>query len=295
MTRQNNGNNNNNSRGRRTNGFRRNNHFNRGSRYNRNRNQNDYQSNKGQEMSKETNVPITYEKEDVKEEVAYKKIICKDHEDDEGEKEEIPIYNDGNLERFLKSCQEWNKATKGYTYMFNRENITKTARKFTKCFAGATDDDAVTKILDTTGALTEARFNSLKQEFIEEKCGQKAAVLQLRYLRRTPKPKAMTTAEWNRRIKYINSLIPLMDETSTPLSEDELITDVIEPNFPEYLEKKHRLSVPDSPSLNEVESTISLLIADNQQEKQHQNRQRERKNGQKNRSNGGKKFHTWWT
>ena len=40
----------------------------------------------------------------------------------------------------------------------------------------------------------------------------------------------------------------------------------------------------------EVENTISLLIADNQQEKQHQNRQRERKNGQKNRNNGGKKF-----
>ena len=239
MTRQNKGNNDNNSRGRRTNGFRRNNHFNRGSRFNRNGNQNDQQNNKGQEMSRETNVPIRYEKENIKEQVAYKKIICKEDKNDEGEKEEIPIYNDGSIERFLKTCQEWNKATKGYNYMFNRENINKTAQKFTKCFAGATHDDAVTKILEATGTLTENRFNSLKQEFIEEKCGKKAAVLQLQYLHHTPKPKTMTTAKWIRRVKYINSLIPLMDVSEPSLSENELITDVIEPNFPQYLEKKY--------------------------------------------------------
>ena len=129
---QNNGNRYNNG-GRRTNGFRKSNHFN--GRKNRNKmgnqNQND-QRNQGKESSKETNIPLVYEPEKAKTEQTYKKIVFKEDKEDEGEKEEIPIYCDGTKEQFLKTIQEWDKATKGNTYIFNKDNINRTIQKFTK-------------------------------------------------------------------------------------------------------------------------------------------------------------------
>ena len=87
--------------------------------------------------------------------------------------------------------------------------------------------------------MTQVKFSSIKNKFALNKLGSEAATDQLRYLRRTPKPRTMTTAEWIRRIKYINSLIPVMDNTMVVLAEEELITEVIEPNFPQYLKKKY--------------------------------------------------------
>ena len=87
--------------------------------------------------------------------------------------------------------------------------------------------------------MTQARFNFIKNQFIANKLGPKAATDQMRYLRQTLKPKTMTTAEWIRQIKYINSLIPVMDVSKQALAEEELITKVIEPNFLQYLKKKY--------------------------------------------------------
>ena len=75
-----------------------------------------------------------------------KKILFKESADDKGKKEEIPVYCDGTKEQFLKTCQEWEKATKGNTYIFNRDNIDRTVRKFTKCFGGSTHKNISTLI-----------------------------------------------------------------------------------------------------------------------------------------------------
>ena len=59
---------------------------------------------KGKESYKETTVPLVYEPEKSKQSQTVKKILFKESANDEGKKEEIPVYCNGTKEQFLKTC-----------------------------------------------------------------------------------------------------------------------------------------------------------------------------------------------
>jgi len=55
---------------------------------------------------------------------------------------------------------------------------------------------------------------------------------QIEYLKETKKPEKMSVKQWINRIKNINSYLPLMALEFVPLTEKQLITEVISKNIP---------------------------------------------------------------
>jgi len=65
---------------------------------------------------------------------------------------------------------------------------------------------------------------------------------QKEYLKDTPKPEKMSIKQWIKRIKNINSYLPLMEQEARPFSEKELITEVIAKNIPSAWHIQFRLA-----------------------------------------------------
>ena len=76
--------------------------------------------------------------------------------------------------------------------------------------------------------------------FIKETLPEESARKQVKYLKNTTKPRKLKVKKWVRRIKNINSLLPMMG--GTKLSEEEIVKEVIAPNLPELWSKSFHLA-----------------------------------------------------
>ena len=228
--------------------------------------------------SEDDKVPIKYQPKKKKsdESTEYATVLCKRNMFDDGIKRKVPIFKDGDDEEFLTTIMRFAKLTTTFDYMLNNQELPNTVESLMECFDGASYND-LQRILETHMPNIDGQtfFNDVWQ-FIEEHMGDKAVKYQLKYLRKTKMPRDLTAKEWIRRVQAINSLIPHMSRGAENLTDQEIIDEVIEPNLPVYLQHKLELHVTADDTMNDIGDKLATLIADHEQNKNFNRKQREK-------------------
>jgi hypothetical protein len=161
------------------------------------------------------------------------------------EKTKINVYEDGTDEQYLKMIKEFQNYLQTFEIWENENAGRIVYRNFRRCISGATKDlwDEISASDQTAVEdRTELNFGVSLDKLTRAVLGVDALDNQIEYLKETKKPEKMSVKQWINRIKNINSYLPLMALEFVPLTEKQLITEVISKNIPSAWRVQYRLA-----------------------------------------------------
>ena len=136
---------------------------------------------------------------------------------------------DQSAELLLALIQDFDNTVPTYD-LFNVLNVTRVIDRFRRCLGGTALQDW-DLIRQTTPANTQVAFRNCKYELVREITSDNVVRDVKNYLKMTRKPKEWNVKTWLKRMRAINSYIPMLTTTATAMNEDQLINDCIVPNI----------------------------------------------------------------
>ena len=159
-------------------------------------------------------VPLKYheEKGEKRETVTFQVTIA-------GEKiiESIEVYEEGNNEQLLRIVRDFKNFVDTYD-LFTELNETSVYAKFRRVLKEDTKDTWDELIHGET--LSEANFDTHLVDLDTDELGTEAFKDQVKYLRKTKKPRSLTLKNWMKRVKSLNSYLPLLKAGDKRLTEE---------------------------------------------------------------------------
>ena len=159
-------------------------------------------------------VPLKYheEKDDKRKRVIFQVTIAS-----EKIKENIEVYEEGNNEQLLRTVRDFKNFVDTYD-LFTELNETSVYAKFRRVLKGDTKDTWDELIHGET--LSEENFDTHLADLITDELGTEAFKYQVKYLRKTKKPRNLTLKSWMKRVKSLNSYLPLLKAGDKRLTEE---------------------------------------------------------------------------
>ena len=159
-------------------------------------------------------VPLKYHEErgDKRESVTFQVTIAS-----EKIKENIEVYEEGNNEQLLRTVRDFKNFVDTYD-LFTELNETSVYAKFRRVLKGDTKDTWDELIHGET--LSEENFDTHLADLITDELGTEAFKYQVKYLRKTKKPRSLTLKNWMKRVKSLNSYLPLLKAGDKRLTEE---------------------------------------------------------------------------
>ena len=159
-------------------------------------------------------VPLKYHEErgDKRESVTFQVTIAS-----EKIKENIEVYEEGNNEQLLRTVRDFKKFVGTYD-LFTELNETSGYAKFRRVLKGDTKDTWNELIHGET--LSEANFDTHLADLVTDELGTEAFKYQVKYLRKTKKPRSLTLKNWMKKVKSLNSYLPLLKAGDKRLTEE---------------------------------------------------------------------------
>ena len=124
-----------------------------------------------------------------------------------------------DFQAFTDAYDPWDETTDKSTYA-----------KFRRCLKGDSKD--AWNIMIDGESQTELEFVNYLTDWIEGKIGITAYKVQVKYLKKTPKPSNLDTKKWTKKIRSINTFLKLMSQNAVKLTDTELLEHVILENIP---------------------------------------------------------------
>ena len=171
-------------------------------------------------------VPLKYheEKGEKRETVTFQVTIA-------GEKiiESIEVYEEGNNEQLLRTVRDFKNFVDTYD-LFTELNETSVYAKFRRVLKGDAKDTWDELIHGET--LSEANFDTHLADLVTDELGTEAFKYQIKYLRKTKKPRNLTLKSWMKRVRNLNRYLPLIKAGEIKLTEEYLLEEIIFENIP---------------------------------------------------------------
>ena len=82
--------------------------------------------------------------------------------------------------------------------------------------------------------LNEANFDTHLADLVTDELGTEAFKYQVKYPRKIKKPKNLTLKSWMKRVRTLNSYLPLLKAGEKRLTEEYLLDEVILENIPAH-------------------------------------------------------------
>ena len=140
------------------------------------------------------------------------------------EKSSLPRFREGSNEEFLALIQDFVDWT--INYELNQDvHIDQVYKSFHNCIKGDPRNIWFSIIQDTPLPRSQDSWQAHLELFVVEILPEGPTRKQLNYLKKTRKPKWFTSRQWLRRIRHINSLLPVMGKNKP--SEEGIVKDVI--------------------------------------------------------------------
>ena len=179
--------------------------------------------------------PLTYIKEKYEDKTTAIKFIYRGR----NKKVTLPVYREGSYEEFVCLIQDVENWMIDYELQQDL-HIAQVYESFIGCLKGSARDTWIAILKENPGQKTYDQWKKHMGIFVEETLPEESARKQIKYLKNTTKPRKLNVRKWVRRIKNINSLLPMMG--GTKLSEEEIVKEVIAPNLPESWSKSFHLA-----------------------------------------------------
>ena len=169
-------------------------------------------------------------------------------------KENIEVYEEGNNEQLLRTVRDFKNFVDTYD-LFTELNETSVYAKFRRVLKGDTKDTWDELIHGET--LSEENFDTHLADLITDELGTEAFKYQVKYLRKTKKPRNLTLKSWMKRVKSLNSYLPLLKAGEKRLPEEYLLEEVILENIPSRWQRECDLrDIDETSNWSEVQAFL---------------------------------------
>ena len=196
-------------------------------------------------------VPLKYheEKGEKRESVTFQVTIAT-----EKIKESVEVYEEGNNEQLLRTVRDFKNFVDTHD-LFAELKETSVYAKFRRVLKGDTKDSWDELINGETKSQTN--FDTHLADLVTDEIGTEAFKYQVKYLRKTKKPKNVTLKCWMKRVRTLNSYLPLLKAGEKRLTEEYLLEEVILENIPARWQRECDLrDIDDSNNWSEVEAFL---------------------------------------
>ena len=142
-------------------------------------------------------------------------------------------------------------------------HIEQVYKNFINCLKGSDRDTWIAILRENPGKKISTSWKNHLHQYIKETLPKEPVRKQIKYLKNAGKPRKLTVRKWIRKIKNINSLLPMMG--GEKIDEEKLIKDVIALNLPDSWIKPFNLSgTHQYDTTKKVMSTLEILKNDEQ-------------------------------